>query len=78
MSYTNAFDKLMNVIEPDYEKRNNFVGSLKHGNKKNSGSLDRSEIQRDVSTLDISTMKAKQFREMNKKNHKGPLTKKIV
>lgn len=36
MSYTNAFDKIMSVVEPDYEKRNNFVGSLKRNNKKHS------------------------------------------
>lgn len=34
MSYTNAFERIMNKNEPDRDKRMNLTGSLKHKNRK--------------------------------------------
>lgn len=41
MSYTNAFNRLMNKNEPDYEKRNNLVGSLKYNNRRFTDNIKR-------------------------------------
>lgn len=76
MSYTNAFERIMNKTEPDYNKRMALTGSLKHSFNRQVSLSTNFLIQQNpkmISTNRQHAYKVKKRRNANK--YKKNITK---
>lgn len=76
MSYTNAFERIMNKTEPDYNKRMALTGSLKHSFNRQASLSTNFLIKRNLkmrSTNRQHVYKVKKRKSANK--YKKSITK---